>query len=534
MLPLPSSRMHFQAKTDPYLGRLQAPPKSPICMQCGVRVADPPRERESTNRKSSSNRERSGKRLNQGLEVLDDALIRDFAYKLHRMLCGNSQILGLYFIAPTDVLSKHGSSFETILKALMLDRTTTAKANSTFYLATISLSTGAISALRYVFSDKNRSVSPESIHLKVTISPASELVRVRTNWKLDLLLPVKRSIAGEQEHRFHKTAIKVLTDEINKIEAAVVVDVDTETIMQDDDEDGSAPPLLKPANATNLKLPELVADIESSKHPTTKPSSRKRTKSAKVESHVEQIDEEVNAAPSERRYRLFSRHLGPSEANSFVVHQVASGALRIRGVIEGVAHVYRNELESSSARSLRLDLVKSLQSRMGLLFDRIDANSHSSGFSEEDADKTSMGRAKSFSVQLPRRVLLSSLVQQASFCDYVLPNESLEESKSRLRSLLGMEDEQIDVEELERAPAAGDSTWNTDELSDHPSDATSPSQNSETVPSIETHVFHSQRSFLWVFLVLVGIVAALVSALVLDPTSPFSISPSGSSNRKTH
>lgn len=411
------------------------------------------------------------------------------------MLCGASQILGIYFLAPPDTLRKYTSSFESILKTLMLDRTTTAKANSTFYLLPISLSTGAISAQRYDFSDKNRSVTPEPMQIKVTTSSASDLWRVTTNWKLDLLLPVKRSIAGDHEHRFQKTVTKVLTDEINKIEAAVIVDTESESVVGDDDEDETPLQLLK--TGANLKLPDILADIESSK---TGQSSRKRGKSATVGSdNMENLPE--------HRYRLFSRHFGPNEANSFVVHQVASGALRIRGTIEGVAYVNRAGL---SGRCLRLDLIKSLQSRVGILFDHIVATADSTSFGEEDADKTTLGRAKCFSTALPRRVLLSSLVQQASFCDYMLPIDTLESCEFRLRTCLGI-DEPTTVQELERP--VGDSAWTTLELSDLPSDGSS-TKASENGPSSSSYNGTGLKQLLvWALVLIFGVALAVLFAL---------------------
>lgn len=462
--------------------------KAPIYVQCGVRVTDSSIKPDSTDSED-------GKSLDQGLDVLDDALIRRFAYKLHRMLCGASQIIGIYFLAPPDTLRGYTSSFESILKTLMLDRTTTAKANDAFFLATVSLSTGAISALRYDFSEKNGSVTPEPMQIKVASIMASELVRVSTNWKLDLLLPVKRPISGDHEHRFQKTVTKVLTDEINKIEAAMVVDVESESVVGEDDEDDNVSVQLVKTGA-NLKLPDLVVEIESSKNGT---SSKRRTKSSKVESSVESL-------PAERRYRLFSRHVGPNEANSFVVHQVASGALRIRGTIEGVAFVHRSAL-GSAAHALRLDLIKSLQSRVGLLFENSAGAADSSSFGEEDADKTTLGRAKSFSIALPRRVLLSSLVQQASFCDYILPSESLDACKSRFNACLGLEGE-VRVEELEQE--AGDSAWTSLELSDLPSD-TLPTKPPQTAVSPTTSSSNSLRMLvIWAVIALLGIVLAVL------------------------
>lgn len=425
-------------------------------MQTSVRV--PPTSRNSDNLESEegSQRKKGRKAVSDGLELLDDGMIRDFAYKLHRMLCGATQILGLYVIATASDLVKYKASYETILKALLLDRTTTAISSTTFYLLTIPLSTGALTAQRCTFTEKNSSSITENIQFRI-INNKTTYLRAKTSWKVDLLLPVKRSIAGEHEQRFHKTLLKILSDECNKIESAIVVDIESQTILEDDENESPTALVdvcLKMGSNVN-KLSDLLIEIEEA---STKASSSTRRKSKKVTAT------EQEPMSEEKRFSMFSRHMTPTEINSFAVHQVASGAIRLRGSMVGVTLIPALEAEDGAkvARFLRLDLVRSLQSRVGYLFDDIAKSKASLDANEDDADKTSLGRAKTFQIDLPRRVLICDpSAPHGFFCDYLLPHESLQSCKERVQHTLGLTSE-AELEAVEQGPK--DEPWSGTEL----------------------------------------------------------------------
>lgn len=451
------------------------------------------------------------------------------------MLCGASQILGLYVIASPENLTKYKTSYETILKALLLDRTTTAISSSTFFLLSISLSTGALSTQRCTFTEKNPSSVTDSVQFRIANSKASDLVGVRTTWKLDLLLPVKRTIAGEHEQRFHKTLLKVLSDECSKIESSIVIDVSDDTIVEDDDEEE----LVSTLGETCLKLPSSItklSDIESEiDEAINKASTSSRKKSKKVVTE----EKEPEMQKEEKRFALFSRPMAPTEVNSFVVHQVASGALRLRGTIVGVSWLPAAEMKTKSsdaneakmARFIRLDLMRSLQSRVGHLFDDIASRNQSMDANEDDADKTSLGRAKTFLAELPRRVLLvQPKFQQSSFCDYLSSNESLEDCKERIASSIGINSAEIELEELEidngalnGGKSGSGGPWSESELADMPNDSVSSStnhrnssgsgsaSNGASVPSLV-------RSML--ILILVALLGLIVAYLAVDPAAP--------------
>lgn len=458
--------------------------------------------------------------------MLDDSLIRDFAYKLHRMLCGASQILGLYLIATPENLTKYKASYETILKALLLDRTTTAISSTTFFVFTVALSTGGLSALRCTFTEKNSSPVTDSVQFRIAGTKASELVRVSTTWKLDLLLPVKRSIAGEHEQRFHKTLLKVLSDECNKIESSVVVDLGDETIVEDDEEELSSSLgevcLKIPANVS--KLAELEAEIEAALNKASDSTKKKTKKSGSAAQARMQAEAEGEASRKERQFAMFSRPMAPSEVNSFAVHQVASGALRLRGSMVGVSWLPAVEAEGAKmARFLRLDLMRSLQSRVGHLFDDIATRKQAMDAGEDDADRTSLGRAATFQAALPRRVLVSSVLQQATLCDYLRPRESLVECKERLKATLGLHEVQLEV--LEGGVVHEGETWSAAELSDLPTDSkslptrTAHASSTTSLPSPPGHT-SSWISRPVLAAVLIALLAIILALLVFDPSSP--------------
>lgn len=438
-------------------------PKSAPVVQSGVRVPSPSTNSDASESGEGSQRKKARKVAADGLELLDDGLIRDFAYQLHRMLCGASQILGLYVIATATDLNKYKASYETILKALLLDRTTTAISSTTFYLLTIPLTTGALSAQRCTFTEKNSSSITENVQFRVITNKIAYL-SARTTWKVDLLLPVKRSIAGEHEQRFHKTLLKILSDESNKIESAIVVDDETQSILEDDENESPsalANVCLK-LGSNVTKLSDILLEIEEASNKASS-SSRKKSKKAAAT--------EEEAILEEKQFSMFSRHMTPTEVNSFAVHQVASGAMRVRGSMVGATLIPTLEAEDRAkvARFLRLDLMRSLQSRVGHLFDHIAKRKELLDVSEDDADKTSLGRAKTFQLELPRRVLVRDpSTSHTFFCDYLLPNESLQACKERVQRALGLADA-VELEVVEEAPK--DEPWSSTELASLPADS---------------------------------------------------------------
>jgi hypothetical protein len=457
---------------------------------------------------------RSNDKQRNWLDVLDDELVRGFAYKLHRMLCGASKILGLYVIAPNDTLIKHSASFETILKSLLLDRTTTATSTSDFYLITISLPTGHLSTSRSSFSEKNTSPTPEPISFRVLSSRASDLVRVETKWRLDLVVPVKRAISGEHEQRFQKTLVKSLTDEIAKIESSMVVDVQSGSIVNETESDDkiNLNTICVKLGSTTTKLPDILAELEA---PVSASSSSRSKRSKSSQSKAEEATNGA-ASPPTRNFIFLSLHPQPHDSQ-LTAHQVASGALRLRGVVVGSALVSRTALnfESQAYRALRIDLIRSLQSRAGLLFDDIARRSSINSITEEEADTTSFGRAKTISLSLPRRVLVKNPLQQASFCDYLLDTDTIEDSMDRIKMWLDLESD-VELEELEMK--AKDEAWSTKENQEMPSDSMS---SPTPTPQLDQKITHKNEPLIrypLILLIAFGLLALLALPIVLRAT----------------
>ena len=423
------------------------------------------------------------------------------------MLCGATQILGLYVIASSEVLKKYVPSFETILKTLYLDRTTTAQATPNLILLTISLASGALTTQRYAFTPKVSFPTPEPMQFRVLSYKSNDLVTVRTTWKLDLLLPVKRSISGEKETRFHKTIIKVLTDEINKVQSAIIVGDNSQEIVQDDDLENEPSPasIVTKLGSGVLTLPDIQVALDVPSKVST--SSRKKGAKPAPSSPLPRNNEVL-------QFSMFSRRSSIYESNSLHVHQVASGALRLRGAIVGTVLVPPHEKQSG--RFLRLDLIKSLQSRVGYLFDYIASQKAQSSDAEEEADCTSLGRAKSFNTQMPRRVILQTPVQQAFFCDYLLPHESLVECKERFKAILGLDG---DFEAVALEEETIELPWTIDELSDMPTDSVTSHKSSSHNDTRHATVAPSSQ-LIWRLLLLAMIGAALAFGAVLFSAQP--------------
>lgn len=497
----------------------QALPKSAPVVQCGVRVPSPSKNSDVSEGSEGSQRKKNRKTASDGLELLDDGLIRDFAYKLHRMLCGASQILGLYVIATATDLAKYKASYETILKALLLDRTTTAISSTTFYLLTIPLSTGALSAQRCTFTEKNSSSTTENVQFRVTNNKVTYL-SARTTWKVDLLLPVKRSIAGEHEQRFHKTLLKILSDECNKIESAIIVDNGSQQILEDDENEAPSAlgDICLKLSSNVSKLSDLLIEIEEASNKASSSSRRKSRKSIVVEQE---------ASCEEKQFSMFSRHMAPTEVNSFAVHQVASGAMRLRGSMVGATLIPSLEAEDGAklARFLRLDLMRSLQSRVGYLFDNIAKRKESQDTTEDDADKTSLGRARTFQVELPRRVLIRDpSAPHTFFCDYLLPSETLQDCQERAQSALGLAVE-AELEVVEEGPK--EDPWTSAELATLPADSRaplSPRRRGRSTSFLQSSIPYSNAtspalSKSTIALGLVALLAAIIALLVFKQSS---------------
>lgn len=283
---------------------------------------------------------------------------------------------------------------------------------------------------------------------------AKDLVRVETRWRLDLLVPVKRAIAGEHEQRFHKALIKVVTDEISKIENSIIaVDGSNEIVNSPSELDEELPTL----KCTSTKLPEIISDLRKSSSSST--SGRAKSKRQEHKQHEKQDENDEIALP--RKYVLLSRCMTANESTSFVSHQVASGALRLVGDVVGVAWIqpHKPGFQERAAFELRVDLIKTLQSRVGLLFDALSRSSIAEQHlnNEEMADKTSTGRANTFQVTLPSRVAQRTLsTQHVALCDYLSGDERLSSSLLRLQHVLQIPADSLDVQMLETSPTDSD------------------------------------------------------------------------------
>eukprot|EP00250_Pteridium_aquilinum_P006399 c16336_g1_i1 orf=165-1637(-) len=156
---------------------------------------------------------------------------------------------------------------------------------------------------------------------------------------------------------------------------------------------------------------------------------------------VEQVvEDKALIGDTDREVEIFLPFDYPAEVRNGEV----TGLVILSGSIWAQAYGFSRDPLSRAVTDLKADILKSLRSRLEILFDEVEETFKDAGSATEATEGSlhplqRMDDTSEFRCKLPRRLLIPWL-ERVSLCDYLQEGESLQDITGRCKELLGVDD----------------------------------------------------------------------------------------------
>jgi len=412
---------------------------------------DPVKEEAATEADDSgSPRKSKPSKTNKNDELFDVKWVAEHGRQVNRMLIGGISVLGMFIYCPTDVASKNQAKFSQCLHSLQMRLEPNkwlkkAYLHSDRYLLHICSATKKLTCRSIDLLDKQATAKPVECKFQ---SFLSNWHTVATNIDVHINVSVPLSSKATETEKSILAACRYEIDQIWNAYA-------TENCKLLDDEQLIATNILsntksKSKNKQDVQIGKCMT-FTLFKSPAVK----------KVEEVVEQ--------------------------------EVTYLEVKFFGAIHAKAALNSKASYGKAITALKVDLIRSLLTRVELLC--------------EEADVNNLDQVEEWSLVSPTRVFFQVPNSPAYFCDYSFKDESVDDILSRFSELLNVSTKQSELVYLERSPDVSEASM-LFHLPEKPSD-----QQSDIVSELSNSLLDEQGGKKHIYL-LVGVMVILIAILL--------------------